>query len=155
VKTTLIAAAILLTLTRAWAGQPGPTPANWGQADTSDWNCPLTTGVDNPPPIYTPMPVGVALTTSGGPVLASVNLTSSTNSASPRLLLRFTVGGVPVGPTVEFLTGHLRLESETRILPIQAGSHSIGVSLACLTGGDAVTIEQAWLSVYELPTIPK
>jgi len=40
-KTVLLTLALVAMACGAWAGQPGPTPPNWGQSDVSDWTCPL------------------------------------------------------------------------------------------------------------------
>jgi hypothetical protein len=155
VKMTLTAAALLWTFTLAWPGQPGPTPPNWGQTDLSDWTCPQF--YPNPTPQFVVLPVSVALTTTGGPVLVSLGLNSfNTAGSGARLLVDLTVDGVPVGTAVDWnLMSGGGLDALTRIVPVTSGAHTFGVSIACNASGNVFTIERAWLAAYELPAIPK
>jgi hypothetical protein len=126
-----------------WAGQPSPTPPNWGQADVSDWTCPLF--YPDPAPHFGPLPATVALTTGNGAVLVSLTLNSFTISGRQELLADFTLDGAPVGALVDWDTGGGgagKLASLPRVIPVTSGTHNFGVAIACVTGGDAMVIER-------------
>ena len=152
-QTLITIAVIACWMGLTWAGQPSPTPPNWGQADVSDWTCPLSPQAG--PPNFVALPASVALTTRNGAVLVSLTLNSFTISARQELLADFTLDGAPVGALMDWDTGGSgaeKLASLTRVIPVTSGTHSFGVAIACVTGGDAMVIERGWLSAYELPT---
>jgi hypothetical protein len=153
-RTALLTLIIVAMACGAWAGQPGPTPPNWGQADVSDWTCPQY--YPNPTPNFVTLPVAVALTTTGGPVLLSMTLNSFNSSSSgARTLIDVLVDGVRVGPIVDWDSIGGSLDSLTRVIPVAAGAHTFGLAIACNAQGNTYTVERAWLAAYELPTIPR
>jgi hypothetical protein len=158
-KTTLIAAAILLTLTLAWAGQPGPTPPNWGQADLPDgWRCEGPTSAFSE---FFEVPGALSLSTGGNPVLLSVtvNMQHSPNFTTygPGFQVMLVVDGqassVPLVSRIYYGIGYeAQAVSATRLIPMGSGPHTVRVRIACQ---NPWVIIDGWLAAYELPTIPK
>jgi hypothetical protein len=163
---TLIVALSLISM--AWAGQPGPTPANWGQAHMEDWVCPGTyapaTGTVPLPTVITDMPLPVALSTTGGPVLISFTMNTDQNHGGGTYLTTQTllVNQAAIGVEVSWLPNQHDARTFTHIMALPAGGHSFGVAIACHNSNPItwaadyyLTVTQAWLSVYELPSVPK
>ena len=146
-KTTLlslIAAASLTTM--AWAGQPEPS-ANVAQVDvTAPWTCPTT---------FTNIPVSLALTTEGGPILVTLTINPPTFwGGGERILFEPVIDGQPIPGdqlTVSNSNNWLWPFVFTRVYSLSAGTHTVGGRLACLT--NAATMGRAWLYAYELPLI--
>jgi hypothetical protein len=68
-------------------GAAPPGSANVGQTDLESWSCPLSF----PQPTFSAMPLGVSLTTVGGPVLVSLVLNTHAVSSSAQLAIELTV----------------------------------------------------------------
>jgi hypothetical protein len=69
----VLIAAVTLLAWLAEAGQPD-TPPNWAQVDrASSWTCPTPTGTTGE--WFTIPDLAVSITTTGNPVLLSINLT--------------------------------------------------------------------------------
>jgi hypothetical protein len=146
---SLITALSLTAL--ATAGQPEPS-ANVEQTDlAAAYTCHVTS-----PPIFTPMPIDVPLTTSGGPVLLTLTVSGSSSSGTGSVSLVFTVDGQSVTPTLTPSIGGLWLLSPSRVVDVSPGRHTFGALLACEgNAGTDVGVGPAWLSAYELPLIRK
>ena len=126
--------------------------ANVGQTDMEAWPCP---SASFPPPIFSDMPIGLSLTTTGGPVLLTLSLTTETGASSGDAFIRFSADQQAVNaPALRWPPATQELVSLTRVVPVTAGVHTFGAQMACLTAGNAVTVT-GWLTVYELPLIRK
>ena len=151
-KTALLSLLTALSLVSVVvAGQPEPI-ANVGQVDLfDDWSCPLT--YPFPPLIFTDMPLSLALTTTGGPVLVAMTLTTESISSLREITLILVADNQSIGADVRWQANDRGLASVTRVYQLPAGAHTFGVKMACQTGGDTFIVTRAWLTAYELPLI--
>lgn len=155
-STILWSILILVSLSSlAWAGQRDLLPPNVGQVDlVEDWRCPVTYPYnpnDGDQLIFTPFPLSVSLTTTGGPVLLSLVL-SVTGTYTTTLILTADQSASGTG----LVWGYYQPQATvTRIMAVPAGTHTFGAMIACANGGDPAWVTQAWLSVYELPSVAR
>jgi hypothetical protein len=152
-KTALLSLLTALSLASlVVAGQPEPR-ANVGQADLAEaYVCPRSTELQL-------VPVSVALTTEGGPVLVNIVVVGySWEGPIPvSLSVLFTVDGEPHYETEVTAGGTSFTLSPSRIFDVPAGAHRFGMSVICSPSstGYPVLIYKAWLSAYELPLLKK
>jgi hypothetical protein len=151
-KTALLSLITTLSLTTLTFAAAPVGSANVGQTDMAGWPCPSESF---PPPIFSDMPIGVSLTTTGGPVLLTLSLTTDTGASSGDAFIRFSVDQQAVNaPALRWPPATQELISLARVVSVTAGVHTFGAQMACLTAGNAVTVT-GWLSAYELPLIRK
>jgi hypothetical protein len=142
---------VTITVLAGIASGAAPTgSANVGQTDLEAWSCPLSF----PQPTFSAMPIGVSLTTIGGPVLLSLTLNTFAASSSAQLAVELTVDQAPINADLQWNTNARQLSTLTRVVTVSAGAHTFGADIACISG-DAITVTRAWLSAYELPLIRK
>jgi hypothetical protein len=158
-KVTLIVAALLLTLTRAWAGQPGPTPPNVAQLDLAEQ---LT--CDAPDHSWIPpydFPGTLIFSTRGNPVMLVVSLnmahTPNFQNYGPGveivLVVDGQVVGVPVRNAYSFGGGYEALAvSTTQLIAMGAGAHTFSLRMSCRNHW---TLLDGRIQSYELPSIAK
>jgi hypothetical protein len=147
-KTMLATLLVALTLSTGMAfGAPPVGSANVAQVDvTTPWGCPTT---------FTNIPLSLALTTDGGPVLVTFTINTPTSwPGGEGILFEPVIDGQPIPGdqlTVSNSNNWLWPFVFTRVYSLSAGTHTVGGRLACLT--NAATMGRAWLYAYELPLI--
>lgn len=145
---------LLMTLSCAsltWAGQRDstPLPANVGQVDfDGNWYCPSA----NTFPTFVDVPVSLSLTTTGGPVLVSFTLNMDALGQYTMLMLSPVADEQSINADVAVYIYTRGLVTLTRVVILPAGVHSFGVKMACEY---SAAVASAWLTAYELPSIPR
>jgi hypothetical protein len=131
----------------ALAGQPGPKPPNVGQVDMVDaWVCP-------PDMLVRDLPLTLSLTTTGGPVLVSYTVNVWAAGIGTVIILTPLADEGSIGADVSWFGVSRDVITLTRVIDdLSAGTHTFGAQIACQFSS---TVTRAWLTAYELPTIPR
>jgi hypothetical protein len=135
----------------AWAGQPSPTPPNWGQVDfQGDWACPAM-----PSGTYADIPnLSLNLTTSGGPllVMANLNLANVTSQPQAAFLVPAIDGQALENDRLRIDVSSVTATAFERMYPVPTGTHTVGLRMTCPVPDSGLHVWRGWLSVYELPS---
>jgi hypothetical protein len=143
----LLSFLITVALTHAaLAGQPRPTPPNVAQVDMVDaWVCP-------PDMIVRELPLDLSLTTRGGPVMVSYTVNVWAAGVGTVIILTPLVDQGSIGADVSWFGVSRDVITLTRAIDLPAGTYTFGAQIACQYSS---TVTRAWLTAYELPTIPR
>jgi hypothetical protein len=128
---------------------------NWAQVDlTETWPCPTPTGTTG---TFFDVPgLALSLTTTGGPVLLTVNFTfHAAVGASAYWLEPVIDGEQKSADRLSWQTGNdTEIDNSVfqRVYALPAGSHTFAVRMSCQ---NQISVLRGWLTVYALPAVKK